>query len=516
MQLASVSLPNLHLISNEQQLDFSLGGSLQLRCPDGVELPVTSNDLLKLVTEKHLWIARTGSCYLHLYISMQGEPVSERDHIAKLVEWVRDCEIWSRVGVRLLNQGRGAAESPGQVSFSIQHPDLSSTLVTQKDAFTAEFESVTCHINLSPKRDEPFVEKRSLKRKRPEQHNECIRTQQSDDASSDDEHLAHLTLDDQRAIDAFIQSLNTMPAQQDRGKQIQKACGSDFTSERIEFLDRFKQLFHIALEILVLGSRKKHRGIATVDCTRAEYLTQLAPAVFYMPYLKSISDRASLLPIIATSLARMKTAESPSLRQKAASFAAPVMSVKSDYSDRVIRGIEKSTWDVLVSTIKMPARPRQGGYDVKGVAPNTEPRPEIIPPLAIEQEERYDVTLNATPSGTKGQTDTHVVQQSFLQQRNPQCLESQQHSLSEMQASNTALLTGPHYFYTQAGLNSVFSPFGMNNKLSMDGGAYEHQSAAEAIVWNHDPWPTDIGSLTFDEWLCPSESGELGHLVSSI
>lgn len=94
MQLVSVSLPDLSLISNEQQLDFTLGGTLQLRFPDGVDVPRTSSDLLKLVTEKHLWIARTGSCYLRLDISIQGEPVLDEDHIAKLVDWVRDCEVY--------------------------------------------------------------------------------------------------------------------------------------------------------------------------------------------------------------------------------------------------------------------------------------------------------------------------------------------------------------------------------------------------------------------------------------
>ncbi|KAL6861054.1 hypothetical protein J3F83DRAFT_747219 [Trichoderma novae-zelandiae] len=94
MRLASVSLPKLHLASHEQRLDLSLEGSLQLRFPNGVKLPKTSSDLLKLAKEKHLWIARTGSCYFQLDVSVQGEPVSEEDQIAKLIEWVRTCEVY--------------------------------------------------------------------------------------------------------------------------------------------------------------------------------------------------------------------------------------------------------------------------------------------------------------------------------------------------------------------------------------------------------------------------------------
>lgn len=190
------------------------------------------------------------------------------------------------MGVHLRDQERGATESPGQVSFSIQHPDLSSTLATQKDAFTAEFESVTCYINFSPIQDAPSVEKRSLKRKRAHPPDQCIDTQQLNDGSPDDEHLVCLAPDDQRAIDAFIRSLNMTPAQQERDESTRKPSRSDLTNEKFEFSERFKQLFEVALEILVLGLRKQYKGIATIDCTRAECLTRLAPAVFYMPYLK--------------------------------------------------------------------------------------------------------------------------------------------------------------------------------------------------------------------------------------
>ncbi|KAL6691054.1 hypothetical protein J3F84DRAFT_169903 [Trichoderma pleuroticola] len=499
MQLVSVSLPNLSLVSNEQQLDFSLGGTLQLRFPDGADVPRTSSDLLKLVTEKHLWIARTGSCHLRLDVSIQGEPVLESNQVAKLVEWVRDCEVWSRAGVCLHVQEMDAIESPGTMSFSIQHPDLSSTLITQRDAFTAEFESVNCHINLSPNKD--GLSKRSLKRKRTKKANECVETQQSDEVFADDEYLVDLTPDDQRAIDAFIQSLNMMPAQQ-----------GQMTSEKVEFSESLGQLFEVALERLVLGSRKQYRGITTVDRTHAECLIRLAPAVFNRPYLKTISDRASLLPIIATSLARMKNAESPSLRQKAASFAAAVTDVGCNHNDRVIRGIEKSTWDVLLSTVKIPALPRKGSHDVERLASNTEPKSgsgfceHSTPLLAVEKEEREDMGLITTWPSTHKKTENYEVKQPLLPQHSPIFLESQQASLPEVQASSASLLPGSPICYTHAESNYTFNSSEMDSKALMGEGKYEHAFTVDAVVWNHDPWPMDVGSLTFDEWLCPSES----------
>ncbi|EGR48065.1 RasGEF protein, partial [Trichoderma reesei QM6a] len=350
MRLASVNLPKLHLASHEQRLDFSLEGSLQLRFPNGTKLPKTSSDLLKLAKEKHLWIARTGSCYFQLDVSVQGEPVSEEDHVAKLVEWVRDCEVWNRAGITLHDQERGVGEPMGRIAFSIQHPDLSSALVTRGDALTAEFESVTCRVNFTLIQDEPSKKKkRSLKRKRERWPDESIEGNQLDGVSCDDDYLACLSPDDQRAIDEFIQSLQMVPHKPGTNRSTPKAAQG---AQALEFSDLFRPLFEAALEVLVLGSAKKHKGVTTVDCNRAECLTQLAPAVFNMSYLKVISDRAALLPTIATSLARMNNAESPSLRQKAASFAARVADQKCGQYDRVVRGIEKSAWHVLLSTVK--------------------------------------------------------------------------------------------------------------------------------------------------------------------
>lgn len=184
-------------------------------------------------------------------------------------------------------QEKSVIECSGKLSFSIQHPDLLSALVTPRDAFTAEFESVTCYIKISAAKDGLSTKKHALKRKRTEQL-ECIRTQQPDDMFVDDEHLMQLAPDDQRAIDAFIQSLYATPPQPGRGKSIPKPGRSDLINEKIEFSERLKQFFEIALEILVLGSRKQYKGITAGDYTRTECLTRLAPGVFNMPYLKVI------------------------------------------------------------------------------------------------------------------------------------------------------------------------------------------------------------------------------------
>lgn len=205
----------------------------------------------------------------------------------------------------------------------------------------------------------------------------------------------------------------------------------------------------------------------------------------------------------------MKNAESPSLRQKAASFAARVTDVGCDYNDRVIRGIEKSTWDVLLSTVKIPTLPRKGSHDVQKLASDTEPKSgsgfyeHSTPLLAVEKE---DMGVITTLSSTHGKTENHEVNQSFLSQHSPIFLESQQVSLPEVQASSASLLPESPMCYTQAESSYIFNSSGMGSQAFMGEGKYEHPLTVDAVIWNHDPWPVDVGSLTFDEWLCPSES----------
>lgn len=139
------------------------------------------------------------------------------------------------------------------MSFSIQHPDLSSALVAPKDAPAPEFESVICYIDVSPA-------KPSLKRKR----------------SKATKDPSDIFLVGERILEYFSQNPHRETRKLSRSAKPPKT----------EAMKHLKQLLDIALELMVLGSRKQYKGITTNTYTWAECLTQLAPAVFSMQYLK--------------------------------------------------------------------------------------------------------------------------------------------------------------------------------------------------------------------------------------
>lgn len=144
-------------------------------------------------------------------------------------------------------------EPLGTMSFSIQHPDLSSALVTPKDALAAEFQSVVCCIDIS-------LANPSLKRKRSR-------------AAKDP---TDAFLDGQRILEHFSQHTRRETRKLSRSARLEKT----------ESMKHLRQLFDIALELMVLGSRKQYKGITANSYAWTECLTQLAPAVFSMQYLK--------------------------------------------------------------------------------------------------------------------------------------------------------------------------------------------------------------------------------------
>ncbi|KAM0423687.1 hypothetical protein ACHAPD_002165 [Fusarium lateritium] len=123
-------------------------------------------------------------------------------------------------------------------------------------------------------------------------------------------------------------------------------------------------LLDILLEQLTLATEKTYKGCQVWGCGSDYCLTKLAPGVFHVPFLKSVSERAQLLPVIAMSLARMQHAESPAIRQKVAALPPSDETIFSSHneSEDPASGIERRAWEVLLAHIQIPplAKKRRG------------------------------------------------------------------------------------------------------------------------------------------------------------
>lgn len=93
MRHTAVSLPPMHVVSRLDDLELSVQGSLLVGLPEGLSPLTSSGELLHLVTAKHLWIRRSGSCHFNVTISVQGQVIAGGDKEARLAEWVGACEV---------------------------------------------------------------------------------------------------------------------------------------------------------------------------------------------------------------------------------------------------------------------------------------------------------------------------------------------------------------------------------------------------------------------------------------
>ncbi|KAI1068405.1 hypothetical protein LB507_004606 [Fusarium sp. FIESC RH6] len=314
--------------------------SLNIDHPPGTQNIQTATDLLSAVTDSHLWINRAGACCIEVSLSIDDVPILEHDHLESVITAITNSEIWERLGIHLEYNESSSASLPGLMSFSLQHPDLSSALVAPASAWTTPFQSLLIAIDtrkFDKRQEPPKGNSKATKRRKTTKKAEA----RSEPRSKDD-LLETLEPTDQHAIENFISSLN-LPGTSNKRKSTQ-------THSR-----------NIIFEQLILAPEKTYKGYQ-VWCKSDYRLTRLAPGVFHVPFLKNISDRAQLLPTIATSLARMQYAESPVIRQKVADFQLSDESLdrsRNGVSDSV-GGIEKRTWEVLLSHAQVPKVANRG------------------------------------------------------------------------------------------------------------------------------------------------------------
>lgn len=225
--------------------------------------------------------------------------------------------------------------------------------------------------------------------------------------------------------------------------------------------------------------------------------------------LQIIYDRTSLLSTIATSLARMKNAESPSLRYKAATFATRVVDENYDRGDSVIRGIEKGTWDVLLSSVKVPTRSRPARREVDVIALNTGAQSEaiacepgiLLPEVQVERK-HYEINPQI---GQRSQAENYEMREDLFQpfqQSNSTSFGSQQCNTAEVKAASSNLLLESHEESLETGTSCTLDNPEMTSMRKLDYPCTP-ESSSPYYAMNYGVPSLDVQPLTtFDDWLC--------------
>jgi hypothetical protein len=169
----------------------------------------------------------------------------------------------------------------GRISFAIEHPDLSSSLVPPRGACRGEFQAITCVVDVKKPSKAPatvntFHAKRGNSRK-------SWRLSKNDHTG----HQVGLCSTDLDAVDQFVNSLGLSGA----GRVGSPENEESPAEQRMSYEDlicslSFKNLLQSAIEQLVFGGRRSWRGVRAVKREPHQGLVQLISPVFSIPYVR--------------------------------------------------------------------------------------------------------------------------------------------------------------------------------------------------------------------------------------
>lgn len=175
----------------------------------------------------------------------------------------------------------------GEISFTIQHPDLESSLLAPVDALTVEFKAVSCSIALSEASDSPTSDQRSRKRQKHDQRKSRPSKGRRKRNPAADEYYDCLTTEDQKAVDDFIMDLNPNQVEVSKDEQIEaRRSTSAKSSKPINLSDDLRSLLEISLKIMVTGNYRRCNNLSVCHSVPTQALILLIPTVFYIPYVK--------------------------------------------------------------------------------------------------------------------------------------------------------------------------------------------------------------------------------------
>lgn len=172
-----------------------------------------------------------------------------------------------------------STRSADSITFSIQHPDLTSGLVAPEDALAVGLVQVSCLVDLS------IVSTFEHSSDAPPLAQCYDGSDNSLDHTTNDLYDS-LTMEDQRAIDEFVLSYRRSETGHGRLRKPRARMTKVKRRGPIEDMALFHKVLEAAMVILIRGASKKPAGVKILEGASWSGLINLAPGVFHMDYLK--------------------------------------------------------------------------------------------------------------------------------------------------------------------------------------------------------------------------------------
>ncbi|KAG6090681.1 hypothetical protein E4U15_000033 [Claviceps sp. LM218 group G6] len=287
MSPTSISLSTFSIESKLEKTTLRSAGQLEIDLPGSCGNIQTALDLEYVVEKAKVWVAKQGLCHFSVDLHVNGKPMSNVDTLNDLEAAMMRCDVWEQLEIGLVPVTGHHNERTNRITFSIQHPDLSSSLTPPDAASVAVLRSVLYSVDLVTSQCRESCASESEGVERPDDNklqffNERLPRILTACSNEDDEEYNNLEPSDRDAVDDFLSALCISFGSSD------SMCGMPKKRRRLkhEVTDvvsspQVRILLSAWLEKIILGAMRYPRKTMTLtQSISAPPLSQLAPGVF--------------------------------------------------------------------------------------------------------------------------------------------------------------------------------------------------------------------------------------------
>ncbi|KAG5966772.1 hypothetical protein E4U58_002426 [Claviceps cyperi] len=299
MSPTSIFLSTFIIESKLEKTTLHSAGQLEVDFPGSCGNIQTALDLEHVVEKAKVWVAKRGLCHFSVDLHVNGKPISNVDTLHDLEAAIMRCDVWEQLEIGLVPVTGHRDEHTNRITYSIQHPDLSSSLTPPDIASVAVLRSVRYSLDLvtSQCRESCASEGEGVERSDDNKlqlfNNRWprIRTACSNDY---DKEYNNLSPGDRDAVDEFLSALcisfgssDSLCRMPNKRRRIDDEVTDVISSPQV------RTLLSAWLEKILLGAmRYPKKAMTMTQSIAAPSLSQLAPGVFNVPYLKVIITRS--------------------------------------------------------------------------------------------------------------------------------------------------------------------------------------------------------------------------------
>ncbi|KAK4212216.1 hypothetical protein QBC37DRAFT_389027 [Rhypophila decipiens] len=441
-------------------LTLSTSGAIDIPSDFIAETPDTALEPSRIARaweDGALWVSKAGSCRLDFAVVLVNGEEESLDSVindktlSRICSSIAELQVWQDTGLHLRDRHSEDSNSDSDIattweeknsrtqtssSYFLQHPDLSSDIHAPPSVPCAIFHGLACQIKLQFKNagHATATTNSGQRSERPAHDHKYNLRRKAHPTSKAGGELAHVENPDTAAVLGNLPSsergeprIHEEKESLASGGEIQGFLDGQTVPERaqsdsspMDIAQEIEELLDATLRRLIGVGKGGLKGIKVTRQLGQRSLIAIAPAVWNLRYLQSVTAHAQLIPSLASSIARLQNSRSASLRDKVGRITGQQQPTQDDIVDEATQRL----WRLCQTQIRPRPALRGSGTQTENVRAVVSHKPAGSQPSFEQQETRmmefphYWEHIGALHEGTRSSdeadSDSEVWQAGWL------------------------------------------------------------------------------------------------------